>query len=262
MFQGFCLLIPFRVFSQTGNLTGKVKDSTGNSVRNANIYLLHTGFLSRSDKKGVYSIKNIPEGLYRIKTAIIGYPSISKQVTIRENETSRVDFTLHGQVQSLKEVVIKGVPAIGGVGHLAEVHGGVIYSGMKNEVLFMDSLDANTAQDNPREVFGRFPGSNYSETEGAGFPAYGIGFRGLNPTQSIETNTREDGYNITADLYGYPESYYLPPWKRCPESRSSRVPPHWRSVPSSEESSIILLNDLPKTSDLDSVRNKRVVAMA
>ena len=36
-------------------------------------------------------------------------------------------------------------------------------------------------------------------------------FRGLNPTQSIETNTRQNGYNITADLYGYPESYYLPP---------------------------------------------------
>ena len=32
----------------------------------------------------------------------------------------------------------------------------------------------------------------------------------LNPTQSIETNTRQNGYNITADLFGYPESYYLP----------------------------------------------------
>ena len=33
----------------------------------------------------------------------------------------------------------------------------------------------------------------------------------MNPTQSIETNTRQNGYNITADIYGYPESYYLPP---------------------------------------------------
>src|SRR5258708_18705024 len=97
------------------------------------------------------------------------------------------------------------------MGYLDEVHNGVIFSGKKTEVLLIDSLDANTAQNNPRQVLGRVPGANYSETEGSGFPSNGIGFRGLNPTQSIETNTRQNGYNITADLYGYPESYYLPP---------------------------------------------------
>lgn len=97
------------------------------------------------------------------------------------------------------------------MGHLNEVHDCVIYSGQKNEVLILDSLNANTAQDNPRQVLGRVPGSNYSETEGSGFPSNGIGFRGLNPTQSIETNTRQNGYNIAGDIYGYPESYYLTP---------------------------------------------------
>ncbi len=61
------------------------------------------------------------------------------------------------------------------------------------------------------KYWGRIPGANYSETEGGGFPSNGIGFRGLNPSQSVETNTRQNGYNITGDLYGYPESYYLPP---------------------------------------------------
>ncbi len=112
---------------------------------------------------------------------------------------------------SLKEVKIKGFKTITGMGHLNEVHDGIIYSGQKNEVLVLDSLDANTAQDNPRQVLGRVPGSNYSETEGSGFPSNGIGFRGLNPTQSIETNTRQNGYNIAGDIYGYPESYYLTP---------------------------------------------------
>jgi len=112
---------------------------------------------------------------------------------------------------SLKEVKITGYKTITGMGHLDEVHDGVIYSGQKNEVLIVDSLDANTAQDNPRQVLGRVPGSNYSETEGNGFPSNGIGFRGLNPTQSIETNTRQNGYNIAGDIYGYPESYYVTP---------------------------------------------------
>src|SRR5258708_28892253 len=97
------------------------------------------------------------------------------------------------------------------MGYLDEVHNGVIFSGKKTEVIILDSLDANTAQNNPRKVLGRIPGANYSETEGSGFPSNGISFRGLNPSQSIETNTRQNGYNITADIYGYSESYYLPP---------------------------------------------------
>jgi Fe(3+) dicitrate transport protein len=60
-------------------------------------------------------------------------------------------------------------------------------------------------------VLGRIPGSNYSETEGGGFPSNGIALRGLRPTQSIEMQTRQNGYNIAADLYGYPETYYMPP---------------------------------------------------
>ncbi len=112
---------------------------------------------------------------------------------------------------ALKEIKVTGYKTITGMGHLDEVHEGIIYSGQKNEVLILDSMDANTAQDNPRQVLGRVPGSNYSETEGSGFPSNGIGFRGLNPTQSIETNTRQNGYNIAGDIYGYPESYYLTP---------------------------------------------------
>ena len=96
------------------------------------------------------------------------------------------------------------------MGYLSEVNDNVLYAGKKTEVILLDSLVANTAQNNPRQVLGRVPGANYSETEGSGFPTNGIGFRGLNPSQSIETNTRQNGYNITADLYGYPESYYLP----------------------------------------------------
>ena len=103
-----------------------------------------------------------------------------------------------------------GLKSKNGLGNLGEVGGAVIYSGKKTEVLVLDSLDANTAQNNPRQILGRIPGANFSETEGSGFPANGIGLRGLNPVQSVEMNVRQNGYNITADLYGYPETYYQP----------------------------------------------------
>ena len=112
--------------------------------------------------------------------------------------------------QNLEEVKVLGLKSKNGLGNLGEVGGAVIYAGKKTEVLVLDSLDANTALNNPRQILGRIPGMNFSETEGSGFPANGIGLRGLNPVQSVEMNVRQNGYNITADLYGYPETYYLP----------------------------------------------------
>ncbi|QKG55687.1 TonB-dependent receptor [Hymenobacter sp. BRD128] len=112
--------------------------------------------------------------------------------------------------KALDEVRVLGLKSKNGLGNLGEVGGAIIYAGKKTEVLVLDSLDANTALNNPRQILGRIPGMNFSETEGAGFPANGIGLRGLNPVQSVEMNVRQNGYNITADLYGYPETYYLP----------------------------------------------------
>ncbi len=111
----------------------------------------------------------------------------------------------------LKTVIIKGYRLMNGIGRMNDFANQIIYSGMKNEVLEIDSLDANKAINNTRQIIGRIPGVNITETESGGFTANGIGFRGLNPYQSIETNTRQNGYNISADLYGYNESYYLPP---------------------------------------------------
>ena len=98
-----------------------------------------------------------------------------------------------------------------GIGNINEYSGQVIFSGKKNEVLTIDSLDANKAINNTRQIIGRVPGVNIIETEAGGFTANGIGFRGVNPYQSISMNTRQNGYNISADIFGYNEAYYLPP---------------------------------------------------
>jgi Fe(3+) dicitrate transport protein len=112
---------------------------------------------------------------------------------------------------NINEICITGVRSLKGLGHLTEEGNCLIYAGKKTEVLLLDSIDANTAQNNPRQLLGRLPGAVFSETEGSGFPSNGIGFRGVNPVQSIETNTRQNGYNISADLFGYNEAYFLPP---------------------------------------------------
>jgi len=112
---------------------------------------------------------------------------------------------------SLKEIIVNKIKTVRGTGHMPEEKDGIIYAGKKNEVILVDSLDANKAINNTRQILGRIPGLNIVETETGGFTANGIGTRGLNPSQSIEMNVRQDGYNISGDVYGYNESYYLPP---------------------------------------------------
>ena len=111
----------------------------------------------------------------------------------------------------MKEVTVTSYKVMDGIGQMKDYARGVIYAGMKNEVLDIDSLDANKAINNTRQILGRIPGVDITENEMGGFTANGIGFRGFSPYQSIETNTRQNGYNISADLYGYNEAYYLPP---------------------------------------------------
>lgn len=132
---------------------------------------------------------------------IIPIVSLSGQVTGKTNDSVHV----------LEKVVVTGYRTVNGVGHLSEVKDGVIYAGKKNEVIISDSLDANKAINNTRQILGRIPGLNIVETESSGFTANGIATRGLNPIQSIEMNTRQNGYNISGDTYGYNEAYYIPP---------------------------------------------------
>lgn len=98
-----------------------------------------------------------------------------------------------------------------GVGELPEVHGHVVLTGLKTESIELRTIDANMSENVLRQTLGRIPGAVIAETQGSGFPTSGVAFRGLNASQSIEVNTRQDGYDIAADPFGYPEAYYLPP---------------------------------------------------
>jgi Fe(3+) dicitrate transport protein len=116
-----------------------------------------------------------------------------------------------GHTQILPQVTVTGIKAVRAIGYMPDIKEGIIYAGKKNEVILVDSLDANKAINSTRQILGRIPGLNIVETEASGFTANGIATRGLNPNQSIEMNTRQNGYNISADVFGYNEAYYIPP---------------------------------------------------
>ena len=113
--------------------------------------------------------------------------------------------------KNLREIKVVGYKNKNVAGQLNDIKGTAIYVGKKTTVIEVDSIDANKAINNTRQILGRIPGLNIVESETGGFVANGIGVRGLNPVQSLEINVRQNGYNIAADVYGYNETYYLPP---------------------------------------------------
>lgn len=93
---------------------------------------------------------------------------------------------------------------------MPETKDNVLFSGKKNEVLKLSNINANLTNNNAREVFSRIPGVTVWENEGSGIQI-NVGVRGLSPNRSWELNTRQNGYDISSDVFGYPEAYYNPP---------------------------------------------------
>ena len=93
---------------------------------------------------------------------------------------------------------------------LGSVKGTEIFAGKKTEVILPDYKSVNLANSSTRLLFKSIPGLNVWENDASGLQL-NIGARGLNPNRTSNFNTRQNGYDISADALGYPESYYVPP---------------------------------------------------
>ena len=98
-----------------------------------------------------------------------------------------------------------------GITRLKDVDGAGIYAGKKSEVIILKDLTANTATNNSRQLYSKVAGLNIYENDGGAGIQLAIGGRGLDPNRVSNFNTRQNGYDISADALGYPESYYTPP---------------------------------------------------
>ena len=92
---------------------------------------------------------------------------------------------------------------------LPEVVGTSIYAGKKNALIVLDNVQGNVVTNTMRQVLAKVPGIHVWESDPSGIQI-GIAARGLSPNRSWEFNVRQNGYDIAADPFGYPEAYYNP----------------------------------------------------
>lgn len=109
----------------------------------------------------------------------------------------------------MPEITIVGLGSKSDIHQLPEIVGTSIYAGKKNALILMDNVKGHVATNTMRQVMAKVPGIHIWESDGSGIQI-GIAARGLSPNRSWEFNVRQNGYDIAADPFGYPEAYYNP----------------------------------------------------
>lgn len=132
---------------------------------------------------------------------------LSLQGTAQQDSTKKDSSHLHAKY--LADITIVGRNSRADVHFLPEIVGVNINAGKKNSLIVVDNVQGNVVTNTMRQVMAKIPGIQIWESDGSGIQI-GIAARGLSPNRSWEFNTRQNGYDIAADPYGYPEAYYNP----------------------------------------------------
>jgi len=109
----------------------------------------------------------------------------------------------------LTEITVVGQKSQSDIHQMPEIVGTNIYAGKKSALIVLDNVQGNTVTNTMRQVMAKVPGIFVWENESSGLQI-NIAARGLSPNRSWEFNVRQNGYDISADPYGYPEAYYNP----------------------------------------------------
>lgn len=209
IFTSVLSLSLFQAFGQLYSISGKVLNDQELN-QEVEIYLKELNRFFTIDFNQAFEIDSLKPGSYTLTIFSKGFISSNKLVEINGANTS-FQLTLQPLNVDLNTIQIEESKANSfGISRLKPVEDHAVYAGKKSEVVLLEDVAANTATNNSRQIYSKVAGLNIWESDDAGIQL-GIGGRGLNPNRTSNFNTRQNGYDISADALGYPESYYSPP---------------------------------------------------
>ncbi|MBT1697430.1 TonB-dependent receptor [Fulvivirgaceae bacterium PWU4] len=204
----FCC-VSLSAFSQY-RLSGTVsaqEDST--AIKECVVYLNDGKSSTMADGRGRFLFEDLPNGSYILHFTSPGFQYHQQPVTI-QNNNQHVRVRLASRAETLEEITVTDAAVDFGFTRMRSVENMGIYEGKKSEVIIPEQLTVNLATNNARQIYSKVAGINIWENDGAGLQL-SIGGRGLDPNRTSNFNVRQNGYDISADALGYPESYYTPP---------------------------------------------------
>jgi Fe(3+) dicitrate transport protein len=210
--QVFKILLFTFIFSTAFSqyrISGIVTGENDKAVRECVVYLNDGKKSVTSDNNGRFLFEDVPNGTHTLHFSSTDYNYEKLTINVA-NSNEFIQAVLKVREQSLQEVVVSDVQSDFGFTRMKSVESVGIYEGKKSEVIIPEQLTANLATNNARQIYSRVAGLNIWENDGAGLQL-SIGGRGLDPNRTSNFNVRQNGYDISADALGYPESYYTPP---------------------------------------------------
>lgn len=163
-----------------------------------------------SNKHGKYKFSNLKSGVYYIRFSMFGYEDIIEEVEVKEESVYlNKAMSLWEEELEVIEVKRKKQSISEEKVDIGEIENTQITIG-KADGVDPGKTGGSQALNPARQTFATVTGINVWESDGAGLQI-GIGGRGLSPNRTANFNTRQSGYDMSADALGYPESYYSPP---------------------------------------------------
>lgn len=210
VFKIFIFVSLLSMFSHASNkVFGIISEEGSNTkISNVSIYDNDSGLLAISDSKGYYEFYSESDTL-SLFYYLEGRPFIEKQILL--DKDYNIDIVFPVFIEELSEVVVTTINRkTFELKRLNDVVGTSLYAGKKSEVILVNQSMANLASNNSRQIYSQVAGLNIFQNDDAGLQIH-IGGRGLDPNRTSNFNTRQNGYDMSADVLGYPESYYSPP---------------------------------------------------
>ena len=195
--------------SAQNTLTLTVLDQQSAPLPATEIFAEETGQVYTTNRRGGAVIKTGSPQL-TLTVLATGFGSLQEVVNLtQDNQELTLRLTPLQQDLAAVTILAEG-ESRAALTRLRAVEGTAIYAGKKTEVVRLDALTVNLASNQARQIYAEVSGLNIYESDDAGLQL-SIGGRGLDPNRSASFNTRQNGYDISADVLGYPESYYTPP---------------------------------------------------
>lgn len=192
-------------FAQT-KVNGLVFDTENNLLENVEVFDSKYHLLAKTNSQGKFSFTADSDSL--ALTFFSEPHGVYQQKYSFQNNVVFLKIVLKKNVEQLSEIVIEK-KRIFNLRKLQDVEGTSIYAGKKTEVVLLENSMAALASNNSRQIYNQITGLNIFQNDDAGLQL-NIGGRGLDPNRTSNFNTRQNGYDISADVLGYPESYYTP----------------------------------------------------
>ncbi len=189
---------------------GTVTDTLGTPLYNVTVFDEQNHPLTYTDKQGRFQLK---ANQVKAGDELLFFQEDYhvKSVTVPKVAYKNWKIALQPMIYSLSEVLVqKKREEQKNLRTLRHIEGMTVNAGKKSEVVLLNAMTVNKATNNARQIFSKVVGVTINESSEGGLQL-NIGGRGLNPNRTANFNTRQNGYDISADVLGYPESYYTPP---------------------------------------------------